>query len=281
MQDRPEGLRWFFLSVCLHTALYLVLVFNIINKQPLAVIENSERHDIIHAVVLGENEKSKILPAPLPKEEPPAPPKKELAPVKPKNVSKAKDAIVLKKTNKKTQAILKADREKKRRELLAKNLLTELQEIRDKQKKLQQKKMQQAFAKTLQEEAEKSLRQQNIDEEIHFKNKISRATRGEINKYKALIVQSISEHWLVPAGIDRNKYCQLMIRLGKSGNVLDVQIIKSSGDKALDRSARAAVLKASPLPVPKDKTAFREFESFVLRVKPENILEREGEITAL
>jgi colicin import membrane protein len=39
----------------------------------------------------------------------------------------------------------------------------------------------------------------------------------------------------------------------------------------LDRSARAAVFKASPLPVPKEPDAFEAFRQFILKVKPELI----------
>ena len=51
--------------------------------------------------------------------------------------------------------------------------------------------------------------------------------------------------------------------------VLNVSVLKSSGNEALDRSAIAAVNKASPLPVPKDSAAFSAFRNFTLTVKPE------------
>jgi colicin import membrane protein len=93
-----------------------------------------------------------------------------------------------------------------------------------------------------------------------------------INKYKALILQAISEHWIIPTQVNKKLSCELMIRLAPSGNVLDVQVTKTSGDPSLDSSARAAVLKASPLPVPSKGSEFEPFRQFVLKVKPENIL---------
>jgi colicin import membrane protein len=63
-----------------------------------------------------------------------------------------------------------------------------------------------------------------------------------------------------------------MIRLAPGGEVLQVSITKTSGDPSLDSSARAAVLKASPLPVPNDPALFAAFRQFALKVKPENIL---------
>jgi colicin import membrane protein len=97
-------------------------------------------------------------------------------------------------------------------------------------------------------------------------------SRGEVNKYKALILQTISQHWLVPSGVDKNLSAELLIRLAPGGTVLDVQVIRSSGSAGLDRSARDAVFKASPLPVPSDSEGFDQFRQFVLKVKPENVI---------
>lgn len=105
-----------------------------------------------------------------------------------------------------------------------------------------------------------------------LKGKENRQAQGEVNKYTALIIQAISEQWIVPTQANKKLSCKLKIRLAPSGLVLDVQITKTSGDPALDSSARAAVLKASPLPVPKDKLAFESFREFELKVKPENLV---------
>ncbi len=63
-----------------------------------------------------------------------------------------------------------------------------------------------------------------------------------------------------------------MIRLAPGGLVLDAQVTKSSGDQALDSSARAAVFKASPLPVPKKLTEFEAFRQFVIKFTPKDVL---------
>lgn len=281
MRQQPQQSLCFIVSVILHTGILIFLVFGFAFSSPIAVIQNTNKFDTISAVVLGESEQSKILPQPTPPPLPqPQPVQKELAPVKPKDVAQEEDAIALKAAKKKQDDLLKAEQEKKKRERLAKDLLADIQKESVKQKQLQQKKLRQQFEKTLQEQAEKTLRQAMITEDIALKSKKSREAQGEVNKYKALIVQAISENWLVPPSADKKLYCQLMIRIAASGEVLDVHIIKSSGDKALDSSARAAVLKASPLPVPKDKEAFQSFKEFVLKVKPENIIQNDSLVSA-
>ena len=104
----------------------------------------------------------------------------------------------------------------------------------------------------------------------------SQQLQGVVDKYKALILQAISRQWLVPGGIDKEISCQLLIRLAPGGVVLDVQLVKSSGSSALDRSARDAVFKASPLPVPAESDVFESFRQFVLKVKPENVFTADG-----
>lgn len=260
------------LSIFLHLFVLLVLVLGFDFSAPLPVLENTNKNDIISAVVLGDSPKSKILP-----EQPTAAPmvKTEEA-KKPIPEEKVKAPVELKKET----IPLAVDKKKqlKEREKFAKELLADIQKH---SRKHQQKQLQSHFEKTLKEHAEKTLRQQLLDEQIHLKGKQMRQAQGEINKYKALIIQSISEHWLIPAQSDRRLSCELRIHVAPSGMVLDVQVTKSSGDPALDSSARAAVLKASPLPVPKDTQAFAAFREFVLKVKPENVIaNKEGAITA-
>lgn len=93
---------------------------------------------------------------------------------------------------------------------------------------------------------------------------------GVVNKYKALIIQSISQHWILPDHVDSQLYSQFRIRLAPNGVVLDVNLIRSSGDPVLDRSAQAAIYKASPLPVPSDHAMFDLFRDISLTVRAES-----------
>lgn len=271
---RKQKQKYFYVSVSFHVFIVLVLVLGFDFSEPLAVIENTNKNDVISAVVLGDTTKSKILPnKPLPKpipQEVKEEPKPQPTPVM------QKDVIALKAAEKKKLADQKALEEKKKRDQLAKDLLADMEKVNTKQKKQKQKQLQSKFEKRLREQAEKSLREQLLNEEIKLEGIESRQAQGEVNKYKALMMQAISERWVIPIQANKKLYTMLIIRVAPGGMVLDVQITRSSGDAALDSSARAAVFKASPLPVPKDADAFEAFRRFELKMKPENVLASDG-----
>lgn len=270
--------KYYIVSIVLHIVLLLVLVMGFDSSSMLPVFENTNQTDVISAVVLGDTAKSKILPKKIVKEQP-LPPKVE--PEKPKEKPKVvektkveepkKEAIALEKPEKKKKVVEK--KVEKKLDIFGKDLLADIKKQTEKEKKESQKKLQNKFQKMLQEQAEKSLRQQLLNEEIKLQGTQSRQSQGEVNKYKALILQAISEHWIIPTSANKKLSCELMIRVAPGGMVLDVQVTRSSGDPSLDSSARAAVMKASPLPVPSSGNEFDAFRQFVLKVKPENVLD--------
>jgi colicin import membrane protein len=298
-----QSKKYLIASCVFHGAILLAIILGYDASQPLAVVENTNQHDVISAVVLGDTSKSKILPheEPAPKPVPkPEPVKKEIIPpvaknepkplpkpeIKPAEIKKIidPDAIALKAAvNKKLADKKLADKKaaekkakellKKQQDLFAKDLLADIKQHNEKKIKIKKNDLQAKFAKTLREQTEASLRQNLLNEEIKLRGKLSRQSQGVIDKYKALIIQTIGEHWLVPLQANKSLTSELMIRLGPGGTVLDVSITKSSGDPSLDSSARAAVMKSSPLPVPADPKEFEPFRQFVLKVKPENVLE--------
>lgn len=97
----------------------------------------------------------------------------------------------------------------------------------------------------------------------------SLAQTAAVNSYKTKILQAISSRWIVPSDLSSALSCQLMVQLAPGGVVLSVRLLKSSGDRVLDRSATTAVYKASPLPVPEDPALFDQFRALKLTVRPD------------
>lgn len=101
----------------------------------------------------------------------------------------------------------------------------------------------------------------------------SEAINGVVDQYTGLILEAISQNWLVPPGTNPKLSCQLYISLSTGGKVSSVKLIKGSGNALLDQSAVAAVYKASPLPMPADADAAAQFKQFSLTLTPEQVIE--------
>lgn len=135
------------------------------------------------------------------------------------------------------------------------------QEAKEKEAKLQAEKAAQALAEQRKADAEKAARDSAEKARI----------AGEVDKYKAMIVNAISQRWILPDNVDSRLSSQFRIRLAVDGSVLEVSLTRSSGDPILDRSAQTAIYKASPLPVPSDPATFNLFRDISLTVRPENV----------
>lgn len=100
-------------------------------------------------------------------------------------------------------------------------------------------------------------------------NNHSTNDQAEIDRYKTLLIQAISQQWHVPENLPINIHCELSVHLAPGGVVLSIKILQSSGNTLLDNSAILAVKKASPLPVPTETGLFDQFRELTLIVKPD------------
>ncbi len=107
---------------------------------------------------------------------------------------------------------------------------------------------------------EDELRAQQADEE-----------QEAVMSFIAQIQQLINSVWHYPPSAKHDDRLVLRIYLVPTGEITEVQLVESSGNAALDRSAEQAVWKAATLPVPKDPVLFeKEFRQFLLPFSPEN-----------
>lgn len=177
----------------------------------------------------------------------------------------------------KKMAVLKAQQEKKladmkqQQDLLKKQQAIESQKLAaiQKEKTAELAKAEQARAAEV--KAELAKKQQAAAQQQAALDAANNArVAGEVDKYKALIINAISRQWILPESANSNMSSQFRIRLAPNGAVLQVSLTRSSGDAILDRSAQAAIYKASPLPVPTDATTFNLFRDISLTVRPVN-----------
>ena len=94
--------------------------------------------------------------------------------------------------------------------------------------------------------------------------------RKIINAARDAIQQKIIESWVKPLSKVKGLNCKISARLLPSGDVMDIQIVRESGNRIFDISAKNAVLKSSPLPVPENESLFsKNFKLFTFTFKPE------------
>ena len=75
-------------------------------------------------------------------------------------------------------------------------------------------------------------------------------------EYIAQIKDKIERNWLRPPGTRLRLKCVVRVSQIPGGEVVQAEIMHSSGNVAFDRSVEDAVLRSSPLPVPKDPSLF-------------------------
>lgn len=79
---------------------------------------------------------------------------------------------------------------------------------------------------------------------------------GLLAQYKTLIAQKVERNWVQPASARAGLSCRVRVRQLPTGDVGSVEIETCNGDEAVRRSIEAAVLRASPLPLPPDPRLF-------------------------
>ena len=73
---------------------------------------------------------------------------------------------------------------------------------------------------------------------------------GLLDEYIRLIENRIQQNWIPPASAISGLECTVNVTQIPSGDVVDVQVGRCTGDNAVVRSIEAAVLRSSPLPRP-------------------------------
>lgn len=98
---------------------------------------------------------------------------------------------------------------------------------------------------------------------------LSNSDKAIIEKYTQLLRDRMQRFASWPPGTPSGTKVKVRVSMLPGGEVVSVVIISSSGIAAVDESARQAVIKANPLPVPNDPRLFNNFRSgtFTLTVE--------------
>lgn len=88
------------------------------------------------------------------------------------------------------------------------------------------------------------------------------------SEYMRQITATVERNWLRPKSVPNGLEVKLQVSQIPGGTVVNVSVLKSSGNVAFDRSAVLAVHKSSPLPRPKDNRLFQR--EVILDFQPDN-----------
>ena len=120
-----------------------------------------------------------------------------------------------------------------------------------------------------------SLQRQLAEEQAHRAAAAATAAaaakaQSAIARYKVLIRQKVEQNWVRPPDSRKGMKCVVRVKLVQGGDVLEAEVVQSSGDPVFDRSVENAVYRASPLPLPDDSTLFPYFRDLEFTFKPES-----------
>jgi colicin import membrane protein len=167
----------------------------------------------------------------------------------------------LKKEDEKRKELARKEKEKKQAEL------QKAKEKKQKAERLAKKKRKaQALAKRKAQAAKDAVEEQQRVADFEAKQEQDRKATISIT---ASIQRKVDSKWVRPLSSKKGLNCVISVKLLPSGDVMDVRVVRGSGDNVFDRAAENAVRKASPLPVPNDRTLFRrQFRSFSFKFNP-------------
>lgn len=186
----------------------------------------------------------------------------------------AKEKAAKEKANK--EKADKAAKEKATKEKLAKETA-----LKEKAAKEKTAKEQAQREKAAQAAAEQALMEQMALEEASAEMARQEAAAkkvADIERSKQIAADSqtqirlkIESVWQYPPAVQPDQEVIMKLVLVPTGQVIQAQVVKSSGNAALDRSVEQAIYKASPLPVPQDIRVFEQnFRTFTMKFRPEN-----------
>jgi colicin import membrane protein len=197
----------------------------------------------------------------------------------------------LQKEKEKKAAKRKAEQKKAAEAKVRKNQLVKKREEEKKKKDAERKKLEQA-EKDKQNEEEEALRkaalqkdieqerQRELERSIANEKALVRAEEQAANdaelvaSYTSIIDDKVSANWSRPSSARNGMSALVRIQLVPTGKVINVSVVKSSGDSAFDRSAEQAVHKTDSFPELKDmpiRVFEQNFRVFTLYFEPEDL----------
>jgi colicin import membrane protein len=242
------------LAIAVHVAFVLFLIFNVNWQNP--------KPEPVTAELYVPPAPAKIEPAKPPPEPPKPEPPKPQAEIKPPPVEPPKADIALKQ---KQERAKKDQAERERKEKAKQDVEKRDAERREADKKQQEKRL--AEVRERQAREADALKAQAQRERQAQEKTAADAARAKADAdYIRRIQAKIRGNVVVPPDMPGNPEAIFAVVQLPSGEIIDVQLRKSSSVRAYDEAVQRAILKSSPLPRPDSPDMFRR--NLTLKFRP-------------
>ena len=116
-------------------------------------------------------------------------------------------------------------------------------------------------------EKERQLQEQREVEEARQRDQTQ--AYSAIGALVGRIGAKVRENWNKPLGSMTGLETMISVKVQRTGEVVSVKVVKSSGDHFFDQSAENAVYKASPLPFPDEPRYYEFIKEFNFKFVPD------------
>jgi colicin import membrane protein len=134
------------------------------------------------------------------------------------------------------------------------------------QKRMQEQLAQEQKALDRQQQ-EQRLRDLLAAQQADAARKASSARASALATYIASIRERVRGRWILPQDLQGNPEAVFLVTQIPSGDVISVKLVKSSGNAAYDTAVERAILAASPLPLPPDRSLFERELKLTFRLR--------------
>jgi len=272
---QPGRARAVFLAVLVHALFFALIVFGVTwQSTPAPPLEAQLWDKLPAAKPASKAETRKPTPQPPPKPEPkpkpePTPPPPDAGPLKPAHVTPPPPDPQI------AERLAREKAEQERREKVEREKAARLEQ--EKRERLDKQKAEDAKRKRVQEEAAKKKQEddQRVAEEARVKAEAERAhaaaitaQQAQINGFVEDIKRKIRGRANVPDSVTGKPTVTFRIRILPGGDVLDITLVKPSGNPVYDTAIERAIRSAQPLPVPPaNSELFPQFRNLILNIE--------------
>jgi colicin import membrane protein len=144
---------------------------------------------------------------------------------------------------------------------------TKKDEAKKEKAKKEKAKKEKAKKKKAEREKERQLQEQREVEEARQRDQTQ--AYSAIGALVGRIGAKVRENWNKPLGSMTGLETVISVKVERTGEVVSVKVVKSSGNDYFDQSAENAVYKASPLPFPDEPRYYEFIKEFNFKFVPD------------